>query len=95
MSSDEFRWVKWVYMSQMSLYELNELKDDKSEENWKNGEKSSKSTYRKVVEKHRHISRSTRSRFSCLKKYQIFSTTAIENECFNNCCNSIRDFDKS
>ena len=51
----------------MSLYELNELKADKCEEKWKNGEKSSKSTYRKVVEKHRYISRSTRSRFSCLK----------------------------
>ena len=41
-------------------------KDDKSGEKWKNGGKSSKSTYGKVVEKHRHISRSTRSRFSCL-----------------------------
>ena len=48
----------------MSLYEL---KDDKSEEKWENGEKSSKRCDRKVVEKHRHISRSTRSRFSCLK----------------------------
>ena len=46
---------------------LHELKDDKSEEKWENGEKSSKRCDRKVVEKHRHISRSTRSRFSCLK----------------------------
>ena len=48
----------------MSLYEL---KDDKYEEKWKNGEKSSKRCDdRKVVEKHRHISRSTRSKFSPL-----------------------------
>ena len=48
---------------------LDELKDDKYEEKWENGEKSSKRCDdRKVVEKHRHISRSTRSRFSCLKR---------------------------
>ena len=64
MSLDEF--TEYVWMSQMSWDELNELKDEESEEKWENGEKSSKSTYRKVVEKHRHISRSTRSRFSCL-----------------------------
>ena len=45
---------------------LHKLKDDKSEKKWENGEKSSKRCDRKVVEKHRHISRSTRSRFSCL-----------------------------
>ena len=66
MSLDELKEFRWVYMSQMSK------KDDKSEEKWKNGEKSSKSTYGKVVEKHRHISRSTRSRFSCLK-FQSYS----------------------
>ena len=46
---------------------LHKLKDDKSEKKWENGEKSSKRCDRKVVEKHRHISRSMRSRFSCIK----------------------------
>ena len=56
----------------MSLMILYELKDDKYEEKGKNGEKSSKwFDDRKVVEKHRHISRSTRSRFSCLIYVQL------------------------
>ena len=58
----------------MSLMSSYELKDDRYEEKWKNGEKSSKRCDdRKVVEKHRHISRSTRSRFSCLNSQKAYN----------------------